>query len=55
MNALNVSELMHGLGVAAREASARMAAASAAEKSAALRALAALLRAKGEALQQYNA
>ncbi|MEJ8840574.1 glutamate-5-semialdehyde dehydrogenase [Ramlibacter sp. AN1133] len=55
MNALNVSEYMHTLGLQARQASARMASASAAEKSNVLRALAALLRASGEALQADNA
>lgn len=55
MNAVNVTELMHSLGLQAREASARMAAASAAEKSAALRNLAALLRANVEPLQADNA
>jgi glutamate-5-semialdehyde dehydrogenase len=55
MNALNIAETMHSLGLAAREASARMAAASAAEKSSALRALAALLRESVAALQADNA
>ncbi|HZN47128.1 MAG TPA: glutamate-5-semialdehyde dehydrogenase [Ramlibacter sp.] len=55
MNALNIAEVMHSLGLQAREASARMAAASAAEKSTALRALAALLRANVQALQVDNA
>jgi len=55
MNALNVSEYMHTLGLQARQASARMAAASAAEKSSALRALAALLRAEVAPLQAENA
>jgi glutamate-5-semialdehyde dehydrogenase len=41
MNALNIAEVMHSLGLQAREASARMAAASAAEKGSALRGLAA--------------
>ncbi|GAB3657407.1 glutamate-5-semialdehyde dehydrogenase [Ramlibacter alkalitolerans] len=55
MNALNVAEYMHTLGLQARQASARMASASAAEKSSALRALAALLRANVASLQSDNA
>jgi len=55
MNALNIAELMATLGLQARAASARMAAASAAEKSATLRTLAALLRANVESLQADNA
>lgn len=55
MNAVNIAEYVAGLGLQAREASARMAAASAAEKSRALRGLAALLRASGPALQADNA
>jgi glutamate-5-semialdehyde dehydrogenase len=55
MNALNITELMTGLGLQAREASARMAKASAAEKSAVLRELAALLRANVASLQADNA
>ncbi|HEY8360159.1 MAG TPA: gamma-glutamyl-phosphate reductase, partial [Ramlibacter sp.] len=55
MNALNIAELMHSLGLQAREASARMASATAAEKAAALRHLAALLRANVESLQADNA
>ena len=55
MNALNIAELMHSLGLQAREASARMAAATAAEKSAALRHLATLLRGNVESLQADNA
>ncbi len=55
MNAVSIAEHMHTLGLQARQASARMAAASAAEKSAALRALAALLRAGVEPLQAENA
>ncbi|HEY0824001.1 MAG TPA: glutamate-5-semialdehyde dehydrogenase [Ramlibacter sp.] len=55
MNALNIAEAMHSLGLQAREASARMAAASAAGKSQALRALAGLLRANVQALQGDNA
>ncbi len=55
MNAVNIAETMAGLGLQAREASARMARATAAEKSAALRALAALLRGNVQALQSDNA
>jgi glutamate-5-semialdehyde dehydrogenase len=55
MNALNVPEYMHTLGLQARQAAARMASASAAEKSNALRALAALLRASVASLQADNA
>ncbi len=55
MNALNIAELMASLGLQARAASARMAAASAAEKSAALRALSQLLRANVASLQADNA
>jgi len=55
MNALNIAEHMHSLGLQAREASARMAAASAAEKSGVLRALASLLRGNVQALQAENA
>lgn len=55
MNAVNIAEYVAGLGLQAREASARMAAASAAEKGRALRALAALLRSSGPALQSENA
>jgi glutamate-5-semialdehyde dehydrogenase len=55
MNALNIAEHMASLGLQAREASARMASASAAEKSQALRALAALLRGSVQALQADNA
>ena len=55
MNAVNIAEHMHSLGLQAREASARMAAASAAEKSAALRGLAALLRSSVQPLQDENA
>jgi glutamate-5-semialdehyde dehydrogenase len=55
MNALNVAELMHSLGLQAREASARMAAASAADKAATLRELARLLRAGVAELQAENA
>ncbi|MBE7940436.1 MULTISPECIES: glutamate-5-semialdehyde dehydrogenase [Ramlibacter] len=55
MNALNVSEYMQTLGLQARQASAAMARADAATRSRALRALAALLRANVDALQQDNA
>jgi glutamate-5-semialdehyde dehydrogenase len=55
MNALNIAEHMHSLGLQAREAAARMAAAPAARKSDALRALAALLRDSVPALQAENA
>ncbi|HEV8690647.1 MAG TPA: glutamate-5-semialdehyde dehydrogenase, partial [Ideonella sp.] len=55
MNAPNIAEHMHSLGLQAREASARMASASAAQKSQALRALAGLLRASVPALQADNA
>jgi glutamate-5-semialdehyde dehydrogenase len=55
MNAVNIAEHVAGLGLQARQASARMAAATAAEKSQALRGLAALLRGNVESLQQENA
>src|SRR5688572_27199530 len=55
MNALNIAEHMASLGLQAREASARMASATAAEKSRALTALAALLRGSVQALQADNA
>src|SRR6478736_2895060 len=55
MNAVNIAEHMNALGLQARAASARMASASAAEKSRALRALADLLRASVQALQVDNA
>ncbi|RYY72305.1 MAG: glutamate-5-semialdehyde dehydrogenase, partial [Comamonadaceae bacterium] len=55
MNALNISELMQTLGLQARQASARMSAATAAEKNAVLRAMARKLRASGEALAVDNA
>jgi len=55
MNALNVAEYMQTLGLQARQASARVAAATAAEKNTALRALAALLRDSVAALQADNA
>ncbi|MBI5275025.1 MAG: glutamate-5-semialdehyde dehydrogenase [Burkholderiales bacterium] len=55
MNALNVAEYMQSLGLQARQASARMACASAAEKSGALKQLARLLRDNVASLQQDNA
>ena len=55
MNALNIAEHMASLGLQAREASARMASATAAEKSRALSGLAALLRGSVQALQADNA
>jgi len=55
MNAVNIAEHLHSLGLQAREASARMAAASTAQKNAALRALAGLLRASVRPLQDENA
>ncbi len=55
MNTLSVSDLMQGLGRQARAASAAMARASTAHKNAALRGLAALLRANVDALQAANA
>lgn len=55
MNALNVSEYMQTLGLQARQASARMAAARAAEKNTALRGLARLLRNSVDALATDNA
>jgi glutamate-5-semialdehyde dehydrogenase len=55
MNALNIVEYTQSLGVQARVASALMAKASAATKNAALRSLAALLRANVAALQADNA
>src|SRR3954464_6770307 len=54
MNAVNIAEHMASLGLQAREASARMAAAGAAQKSDALRGLAALLRTSGDVLQAAN-
>jgi glutamate-5-semialdehyde dehydrogenase len=54
MNALNVAEYMQTLGQQARQASARMAAADAAERNLALRQLARLLREQGESLQRDN-
>ncbi len=55
MNALNIGEYMQTLGLQARQASARMAAAPAAQKNRALRRLAALLRDNTEALAEDNA
>jgi glutamate-5-semialdehyde dehydrogenase len=55
MNALNVAEYMQTLGLQARQAAAAMARADAATRSKALRALAGLLRANGNALQADNA
>ena len=55
MNALNVAEYMQTLGLQARQASALMARAGAASKIAALRTLAALLRANAQPLQVENA
>jgi len=55
MNATNTTELMNTLGLQAKAASALMAKASAATKLAALRGLAALLRANVDALQVDNA
>ena len=55
MNASNIAALMHNLGAQAKAASALMARADSASKSRVLRALAALLRAHVEPLQQENA
>ena len=55
MNALNTAEYSQALGVQARAASALMARASAATRSACLRRLAQLLRAAGKELQPANA
>ena len=55
MNALNVAEYMQGLGSNAREAGTRMSAATPAEKNAALRGIAKLLRSSGPALAAENA
>jgi glutamate-5-semialdehyde dehydrogenase len=55
MNAVNIAEHMHSLGLQARAASARMAAATAAEKSGVLRGLATLLRDNVASLQADNA
>jgi glutamate-5-semialdehyde dehydrogenase len=55
VNALNVAEYMQSLGLQARQASARMSAATAAEKNAVLRAIAGKLRASVQALAADNA
>ena len=55
MNALNLSEHMQTLGLQARQASARMAASPAAQRSQALRSLARLLREQVQPLQADNA
>ena len=55
MNALNVAEYMQTLGVQARQAAARMAAADAASRNRALRLLARLLREQVQPLQAANA
>jgi glutamate-5-semialdehyde dehydrogenase len=55
MNAISTTELMQALGLQAKNASTHIARAPAAVKSAALRKLAALLRANVQALQVYNA
>ncbi|QHI98688.1 glutamate-5-semialdehyde dehydrogenase [Xylophilus rhododendri] len=55
MNALNVAEYVHTLGLQARVASARMASADAATKNRALRALARLLRENPAPLAEANA
>jgi len=55
MNALNVAEYVHTLGLQARTASAQMARADAVTKNAALRALARLLRASPAPLAEANA
>jgi glutamate-5-semialdehyde dehydrogenase len=55
VNALNIPEYMQSLGLQARQASARMSAATAAEKNGVLRAIAAKLRASGDALAVENA
>jgi glutamate-5-semialdehyde dehydrogenase len=55
VNALNIAEYMQTMGARAREASAAMARADAATKNAALRTLAAKLRANIELLQAENA
>ena len=54
MNVLNVAEYMQTLGLQARQASARMSAASAADRNAALRALARKLRSSVDALETDN-
>ena len=55
MNALNVAEYMQTLGLQARQAAARMAAADAASRNRALRLLAGLLREQVQPLQAENA
>ncbi len=55
MNALNVAEYMQTLGLQARQAAARMAAADAASRNHALRLLAGLLREQAQPLQADNA
>ncbi|MEO7547954.1 MAG: glutamate-5-semialdehyde dehydrogenase [Ramlibacter sp.] len=55
MNALNVADYTHTLGLQAKQASVLMARASSATKNRALRALARLLRASVQALQDDNA
>ena len=55
MNALNVAEYMQTLGLQARQASARMSSATAAQKNATLRTLARLLRDAGPQLADANA
>nr|WP_315246761.1 glutamate-5-semialdehyde dehydrogenase [uncultured Albidiferax sp.] len=55
MNALNIAEYTHALGLQAKEASALMARATAATKNVALRSLARLLRENTAALQTENA
>lgn len=55
MNAVSTHEMVRALGAQARRASVQMARASAAQKSQALRALAALLRAQVSSLQASNA
>ena len=55
MNASNIADYMHSVGHQAKVASAHMAAANAATKNKALRALAALLRASGPDLARANA
>ena len=55
MNATNIADYMHAVGQQAKQASGQMAAASAATKNQALRALAALLRAAGPDLARANA
>jgi glutamate-5-semialdehyde dehydrogenase len=55
MNALNVAEYMQTLGLQARQAASRMAAADAASRNRALRLLAGLLREQAQPLQADNA